>query len=234
MGNSNTSAPEEDFSYKAKKQLRRRSDKYMKEINTERKRSIKRVPSVERNSLYTQPSTCCCSGRASSFDRQCNSKKKNEWVDFCRFNLKNLARSDDWVSDIVRFVKRYRKDFNPRPYLAAIYTKNRHLISKESQADRERFLSSGDIMKMPEARSVSQGVLTSIAKQKKKKRSLGNTSILMEDELETLNPMKPRIEKLFLTIKAQLLERSHPVNIIIHQYKELFVATYKRFVDKTT
>ena len=137
------------------------------------------------------------------------------------------------MSDIVSFVKRHKKNFNPRPYLATIYTKNRHLIKKESQAERERFLSSGDLRPMPETRTVSQGVLTSIAKQKKHSRVGGNTSILMEEELETLNPMKPRIEKLFLTIKAQLLERQHPVNIIIHTYKELFVATYKRFVDKT-
>ena len=46
--------------------------------------------------------------------------------------------------------------------------------------------------------------------------------------------MTPRIEKLFMTIKGQLLERSHPVNIIISRYRELFVATYRRFVDKAS
>ena len=116
MGNSNAPAGEIN-SRSSQKAFRKNSDKYMRKIKRDQARVLRRDPNSETAHLQDdEPSSCCCFEKSSPIDRHIDPATKNEWVEFCSFNLKNLSRSDDWVSDIVRFVKRYRKEFNPRPY----------------------------------------------------------------------------------------------------------------------
>ena len=165
MGNSN--APAGDFNpLNSQKAFRKNSDKYMRKIKRDQARVLRRDPNAETTHLQEETTRCCCYERSSSIDRHIDSTAKNEWVEFCSFNLKNLSHSDDWVSDIVRFVKRYRKDFNPRPYQSVVFKQNLYLTRRESQEDREKLLIGTVVSRQDSSRerSVSNSAISDLAR----------------------------------------------------------------------